>query len=230
MHTHTNTRKSLTQCSVSPGHFKRGARGRLVCPGVVCTLVNNPRGGLWLFLIMHTHTLTHINHSLSVVCLLVTSRERLVCQLPTQSVSWWTIPGQGLVHHMQTHTYSGTPRGVQSYALVFLITCTNALDLCQYQWPVTRGQTTLSERVCVLVCMCAWLCWPETDKPSPGTPLRVTRGQTTLSEYVRLVCQSHTQSSPGEQSQVRDLSVCPSHPHTHTLVPQEGCRVRLLRF
>ena len=80
MHTHTLTHiiviviiiiiiiiNMLTQCSLSPGNFERGARGRLVRLGVVCTLVNNPRGGLCNH--AHTHTC-----SLNVVCLLVTSR------------------------------------------------------------------------------------------------------------------------------------------------------------
>ena len=32
----------FTQCSLSSGNFVRGARGRLVCLGVVCPLVNSP--------------------------------------------------------------------------------------------------------------------------------------------------------------------------------------------
>ena len=64
----------LTQCSLSPGNFERGARGRLVCLGVVYPLVNNPRGRLV---------------RLHLVCPLVTSRG---------------VPGEGLFVLNHTHT------------------------------------------------------------------------------------------------------------------------------
>ena len=63
----------LTQCSLSPGNFERGARGRLVCLGVVYPLVNNPRGRLVC---------------LHLVCPLVTSRG---------------VPGEGLFVLNHTH-------------------------------------------------------------------------------------------------------------------------------
>ena len=118
----------LTQCSLSPGNFERGARGRLVCLGVVYPLVNNPRGrlvrlhlvcplvtsrgvpGEGLFVLNHTHTPVDAEGRVELGSIVGGGKEfRLVClHLVCPMVTSRGVPGEGLFvldcTHAQTHT------------------------------------------------------------------------------------------------------------------------------
>ena len=210
MHTHTHTlvpqegcrgyTHILTQCSLSSGNSKRGARGRLISYSHTHSPFPGEPSQVRDFSVCssHAHTHTHIlwypkrgagdthTYSLNVVCLLVTPRG---------------VPGEGL---SLTHTHTvrflvNHPRSGTSLSVHHMHTHTHIL------WYPKRGagdtHTYSFNVVCPLV----------TPRGVPGEGLSLTHTHT-----VRFLV-NHPRSGTS-------LSVHHMHTHTHTLVPQEGCR------
>ena len=173
---------------------------------------------------------------------------------------WLGAPGEGLsvtvssithfsVHHMHTHTYSGTPRGVPG-----IHTHTHSLTQCS----LSSGNSERGARGRLIS-------YSHTHSPFPGEPSQV-RDFSVCSSHAHTHTYSGTpRGVPGIHTHTHSLNVvCPlvtprgvpgeglslththtvrflvnhprsgtslsvHHTHTHTLVPQEGCWGRLMR-
>ena len=197
MHTHTHTlvpqegcrgyTHILTQCSLSPGNFERGARGRLVC------------------LQSHTHSLQSllVNHRRSGQ---VENAEVWKCRSTNTGVRKWKYGNQSTEVGVRKTVVRKPEYGNWSTETVSVLhrfplapqveSTANHTHACTHTLVPQEGLPRIGLSFNTLT-QCSL---------SSGNSERGARG--------RLISYSHTHSPfPGEPSQVRDFSVCSSHTH-----------------